>query len=261
MASMSMSLSASISPTETNSVQRDPSCDDDPTKIEISYRTAKVKDLTAIARLLYSVFEEDENGGGQGGLENATTKANGSDADDNKKFMWDTLTEKSSEPKLSPEQQLKIIKGQLAKRMVDATKEGSLPHSFLVATIPSSGTNGSIVEQGEDRVIGFLEMGTLPPPIPNSPISKVEIPYIGNLAVSNDLRRRNIGSTLVRNASQIANKWCAPSSETKSLPPFVFLSVERDNHEALKFYQRLGFEELQTAKNSTEKIYLAQELD
>lgn len=174
--------------------------------------------------------------------------------------MWGTLPEKSSEPQLSQEQQLELIEEKLAKRMMNAKKEDSLPHLFLVATISSSDANDSTNEQEEDRVIGFLEMGTLPPPIPNSPIGNVELPYIGNVAVSNDVRRRKVGSTLVRLATKIATKWCVPSSEAP-FPPFLFLSVERDNHDALKFYERLGFEELKVAKQSIEKVYLALELD
>ena len=138
--------------------------------------------------------------------------------------------------------------------MIDSKKEDSLPHFFVVATIPGDSTDK---DQETDRIIGFLEMGTLPPPIPNSPIGKVELPYIGNVAVSNDSRRRKVGSTLVRLATKVAAKWCAPSSGSSSFPPFLFLSVERDNQNALRFYERLGFEELKAAKKSVKKIYLA----
>ena len=219
---------------------------------KISYRMAKLPDVSHIAELLYSVFEDDE-GETDGESQGETAESEDDDANNNM-FMWDSLAEEKSEPQLSREEQLEIIQQNLSKRMVDAKKEDSLPHLFLVATIPST------EKQEDNRVIGFLEMGTLPPPIPNSPIGKVELPYIGNVAVSNDVRRRKVGSTLVKLATKIATKWCAPSSETP-FPPFLFLSVERDNVDALKFYDRLGFEELSTAKKSVEKIYLAQELN
>ncbi len=252
--SMKTSLSASMLPSE-----EDPQTvlSSDITTPKISYRNAKLEDVSAISGLLNCVFEDD--GGQEQDDEDDTTTSDNTD-DDNNTFMWGSLAEESSEPQLSPEQQLELIEEKLSKRMVDAKKEDSLPHLFLVATIPWSSEEGSTNEQEVDRIIGFLEMGTLPPPIPNSPIGKVELPYIGNVAVSNDARRRRVGSTLVRLASKIAAKWCAPASETP-FPPFLFLSVERDNEDALKFYDQLGFEELNAAKKSIEKIYLAQELE
>ena len=266
MTSSSARLSASTTPTTTSLSASVPQAENDSqignssdnTKPKISYRMAKLTDVSAVSGLLNSVFEDDEREE-SGDKDDATTSSNGDDADENT-FMWGTLTEENIEPQLSQEQQLEVIEENLSKRMMDAKKEDTLPHLFLVATIPSSIANDSANEQTKNRVIGFLEMGTLPPPIPNSPMSKVELPYIGNVAVSNDVRRRKVGSTLVKLAAKIAKKWCAPSSETP-FPPFLFLSVERDNHNALKFYERLGFEELKTVKKSIEKIYLAQELE
>ena len=236
MATLALSSSASVS-----------IADNDSTETKISYRSARPTDTIAIARLLNSVFEDEEN------LEEgdkSNESINGNDTDDNNTFMWDSLIEEGKKPKLSPEEQFDLIERQLTKRMMDAKKEDSLPHSFLVATI-------------QDRVIGFLEMGTLPPPISGSPIGNAELPYIGNVAVSTEVRRRKVGSTLVRLATKIAAKWCTPSTNERSssFPPFLFLSVERDNLDALKFYEKLGFEELKVAKQSIEKIYLAQGLD
>ena len=259
--SMAMSSSASVSPAENDSLRGD-----SPTKMKISYRSAKLTDIPAIAGLLESVFEddddEDEGGEEQGDTditdatpnskftdENAEANANGENAFMTS-FMWDSLEDDIGEPQLSPEQELELIKVQLTKRMTDAKKEDSLPHLFIVATIPSSAA--------EDRIIGFIEMGTLPPPMSNSPLGKIELPYIGNVAVSNDVRRRKVGSTLVKLATKVATKWCAASLEITSFPLFLFLSVERDNQEALKFYEKLGFEELKVAKsNAIRKIYLA----
>ena len=258
---MAMSSSASVSPAENDSVRGD-----SPTKMKISYRSAKSTDIPAIVGLLESVFEDDdddnEEGEEQGDTDNTDATPNSKYSDENadenangdnevkSSFMWDSLEDDISEPQLSPKQELELIKVQLTKRMTDAKKEDSLPHLFIVATIPSS--------FADDRIIGFIEMGTLPPPMSNSPLGKIELPYIGNVAVSNDVRRRKVGSTLVKLAIKIATKWCASSLETTSLPIFLFLSVERDNQEALKFYEKLGFEELKVAKNNAiRKIYLA----
>lgn len=84
--------------------------------------------------------------------------------------------------------------------------------------------------------------------------------YIANVAVNPTTRRRKIGSTLVRLATKIAAKWVVSGTDTSSFPPFLFLSVERDNHDALMFYERLEFEEL-NVKKPIQKIYLARVLD
>mmetsp|Transcript_6662 Transcript_6662/g.16387 ORF Transcript_6662/g.16387 Transcript_6662/m.16387 type:complete len:285 (+) Transcript_6662:136-990(+) len=226
----------------------------DLTEIKIAYRSARQTDVTAIAGLLHSVFEDEEK------LEEEGDNSN--ENSDNNTFMWDSLIEKSNKPQISPEEQFDQIQSQLAKRMMDAKKEDSLPHLFLVATISASDDHATN-EQDKENVVGFLEMGTLPPPISGSPIGNAELPYIGNVAVSTQMRRRKIGKTLVRLATKIAAKWCTPSPNERpsSFPPFLFLSVERDNLEALKFYEKLGFEELKVAKQSIDKIYLAQGLD
>lgn len=261
------SASASASPIENNSIGGSSSGNDARTT-KISYRSAKSTDLSAIAGLLNSVFDDDEKGEEQGdGDDDDDATPNSNDTNENT-FMWDSLGNNNNEPQLSPEKQRQFIETKLAQRMADAKKEGSFPHSFLVATIPSSVVDETTNEQEEQRLVGFLEMGTLPSPIPISidgNVARPELPYIGNVAVSNDVRRRKVGSTLVRLATKIAAKWCAPSSETASFPPFIFLSVERDNNDALLFYERLGFEELSVAaapnSKSNEKIYLARGLD
>merc|ERR1719253_443533 len=125
MPSTAISLSASVPEAEN--------------KIKISYRSAKTTDVPAISGLLNSVFEDDK-GEEMGDIADTTTNSNGSDADNNT-FMWDSLTEKSDEPRLSPEQQLELIESQLSKRMIDSKKEDSLPHFFVVATIPGDSTD------------------------------------------------------------------------------------------------------------------------
>lgn len=229
-------------------------------------------DITAIARLLNSVFDDNENDE-QGmridlndDVDDHTTRnnienENDQTTDSDNIFMWDSLETESSEEELSPEKQREFIERQLAKRMADAKKEDSLPHSFLVATTPCSNVGECTNDQQEDLLVGFLEMGTLPSPFGGS----VELPYIGNVAVANEVRRRKVGSTLVRLASKIAAKWGTPSSKKLSFLPFLFLSVERDNRDALLFYERLGFEELSVGKKArlegSAKAYLAREIE
>jgi len=230
-------------------------------------------DIPAIARLLNSVFDDNENEDEQGmGIhlnddgDDHTTRnnienENDKTTDNNKPFIWDSLETESSEEELSTEKHIEFIERQLAKRMADAKKEDSLPHSFLVATRPYSNVGECTNGQQEDLLVGFLEIGTLPSPFGGS----VELPYIGNVAVANEVRRRKVGSTLVRLATKIAAKWCTPSSKTSSFPPFLFLSVERDNCDALLFYERLGFEELSVGKKAkletSAKVYLATEIE
>ena len=114
--SIETSLSASVSPSEKDS-QTVLSSDVSPPKI--SYRTAKLEDVSAISGLLNSVFEDDR-GEEQVDADDTTT----SDTDDDTNtFMWGSLAEESSEPQLSPEQQLELIEEKLAKRMIDAKKE------------------------------------------------------------------------------------------------------------------------------------------
>uniref|UniRef100_A0A7S1VZE1 N-acetyltransferase domain-containing protein n=1 Tax=Ditylum brightwellii TaxID=49249 RepID=A0A7S1VZE1_9STRA len=289
-------------------------------KLKTSYRYATLSDLPAIAKLLYSVFddnEEDDNLDSKGDME-ATAACNDENSEidkstnDSNTFLWDSLEEKktndesSSHVMRSPKEQLEFIEQQLERRMTDAKKEGSYPHSFLVATIPSSSSKipddeslsttitSSIdidsnvqPEQQQQQIIGFLEMGTLPSPVGKA----VELPFIGNLAVANKMRRQKVGSTLIRLAIEIGRKWIklpyigtntaaaaaagsigstllgkwfSPSSSSSAsspavTPPFLFLSVECDNYDALLFYKRLNFEEVKLGTNG--KVYLARELE
>ena len=227
--------------------------DEQTTKPKISYRSAKPTDVPAIARLLTAVFDDDDDDATNNGISSEIDKPGD---DSNKTFMWDSLTTENTNDQQSPEQQREFIERQLVRRMADARKEGSLPHSCLVATIPNSSGPGA--SAGNDRLIGFIEIGTLPSPFGG----KVEMPYIGNVAVADDVRRRKVGSTLVGLATRIATKWCTPppGSKTALFPPFLFLSVERDNRDALLFYERLGFEEIDVGKKPSEKIYLATEI-
>ncbi|OEU14087.1 hypothetical protein FRACYDRAFT_262494 [Fragilariopsis cylindrus CCMP1102] len=233
---------------------------------KITYRSANAADIPDIVGLLMSSFDDENEEGDSSRSNNSESESsNDSDSDDsnNKAFMWDSIGEDNNQESLPPEQQRQFIETQLRQRMIEVKKEDSLPHSFLVATIPSL----SIIVDDNDTstsVVGFLEMGCLPSPIPISiggnKNARPELPYIANVAVNPTARRRKIGSTLVRLATKIAAKWVVSGTDTSSFPPFLFLSVERDNHDALMFYERLEFEEL-NVKKPIQKIYLARVLD
>lgn len=232
---------------------------------KITYRSANAADIPDIVGLLMSSFDDENEEGGSSKSINSESESN-NDSDDNnnnKTFMWDSIGEDNKQESLSPEQQRQFIETQLGQRMIDVKKEGSLPHSFLVATIPSSSISIVDDDTTDTDVVGFLEMGCLPSPIPISiggnKNARPELPYIANVAVNPTIRRRKIGSTLVRLATKIAAKWIVSGTKT-SFSPFLFLSVERDNHDALMFYERLKFEEL-NVKKSIQKIYLARVLD
>ena len=99
---------------------------------------------------------------------------------------------------------------------------------------------------GEDtdnhnKIIGFMELGTMPSPI--STIKewegkkieiKPEIPFLGNVVVDEDQRRKGIGSKLVKLALKcVESKWKDES---------MFLTVEADNLAAIKLYGKLKFD-------------------
>ena len=174
--------------------------------------------------------------------------------------------------------------------LLSSSSQQFLPHSFLVATTTITTTSSSSIE----IIIGFLEMGMLPSPIQipmNNKINqknrkkrvsaRLELPYIANVAVDPSQRRRKIGSTLIKLGIKIAARWCggyivggesgvsplsssvssSPSSSFSSFP-FLFLSVESDNNNALVFYDRLGFEKLEASSlKNKNKIYLGRGLE
>ena len=151
---------------------------------KITYRSANAADIPDIVGLLMSSFDDENEEGGSSRSNNSESESsNDSDSDDNnnKAFMWDSIGEDNNQGSLPPEQQRQFIETQLRQRMIEVKKEDSLPHSFLVATIPSS----SIIVDDNDTntsVVGFLEMGCLPSPIPISiggnKNARPELPYV-----------------------------------------------------------------------------------
>lgn len=103
---------------------------------------------------------------------------------------------------------------------------GGFKHSMCVA-----------VDDG--TVVGFMEVGMLPSPVPrrtewqgNIVESYPESPYIGNLCVQEAYRRQRIGYRLVAIGQKMAQKWGDDR---------LFVAVAQDNSPARKMYERMGY--------------------
>jgi ribosomal protein S18 acetylase RimI-like enzyme len=163
--------------------------------------------------------------------------------------------------------------GKLGQRLAqDDISTSSYPHVFLEATSSSMTT----VVNPQGAVVAFLELGTMPSPIPIEKewngvkiFTRPELPYLSNLVVDGSIRRRKVGYTMLQLALKIAKKWYGPSqgkenNSNGSPPPFLFLSVDRENVGALAFYESLKFEPLKLSlveeSASNAKIYLKKSL-
>lgn len=238
---------------------------DDSTKIE--YRNVQIRDLEEIAILCSNTFEPE--------------------------FPWYGFGKRK--------ESIARFFHQLYDRKVNFVDKGLL-HSMLVATETS--TDGTTKE-----VVGFLEVGMLPSPLPkekplelegeakNEALSEAggdvadernsaglsemsiaaaiteaaaeseteesdesnDVPYLGNVAVSNSCRRRGIASKLVKVACRVANKWginqeltevesdkevsteASDTSRDIGSGNQLFVTVECDNAAAISLYRSLGF--------------------
>ena len=160
------------------------------------YRKAKASDIPKIAKLLKETFDDDE--------------------EEYKKaipFLW----------KMFRSQQIQNqYQQQLEKRMEELVKAGA-QHALIVAVAEEEEKEK---EETQNKIAGFMELGTLPSPIPiqntnttttntwmgvqettTIATSRPEMPYLANVAVDKDYRRQRIGTKLVRLAIKIASKW------------------------------------------------------
>ncbi|KAJ1433360.1 acyl-CoA N-acyltransferase [Ochromonadaceae sp. CCMP2298] len=95
------------------------------------------------------------------------------------------------------------------------------------------------VDEETERLEGFLEIGGLPSPIPvdvkfggiTMPIV-TDVPYLGNVAVSEDSRRKGIASRMIRIGEKVAQKWG---------DKYICAAVDCDNQSALSMYKKLNF--------------------
>jgi ribosomal protein S18 acetylase RimI-like enzyme len=122
---------------------------------------------------------------------------------------------------------------QLQKRMTGLVQQGA-NHSLIVA-----------VDQGNDEVAAFMELGTMPSPILVTTFwegqeieSRPELPYLANLAVSSTYRRQQLGTKLVRLAMKIGEKWTTGQPHHAAL---LYLAVDKENLAAVKMYEKLEF--------------------
>jgi ribosomal protein S18 acetylase RimI-like enzyme len=125
-----------------------------------------------------------------------------------------------------------------------------------------------IVAIEEQRIAAFMELGTMPSPIPivttatnatattttwegvvvepTTSTSRPEMPFLANLAVGKDYRRQKMGSKLVQLALKISAKWCK-NDESNTNTAFdkkdaaMYLAVEKDNLPAVTLYDGLEF--------------------
>jgi ribosomal protein S18 acetylase RimI-like enzyme len=96
----------------------------------------------------------------------------------------------------------------------------------------------------ESTLVGFAEIGMLPSPIEEETPgewggvettvkSRREVPYVGNLAVSESYRRQGVASKLIRVGMKVAEKWGEES---------LFVAVDADNFNAVRLYGKIGFD-------------------
>ena len=118
-------------------------------------------------------------------------------------------------------------KKQLEDRYNDKVN-GAVSHSMIVGTT------------SDNEIISFLEVGLLPSPIPVKVVwngveaaTSVDVPYLGNVLVSEGFRRQGIGSNLIKIGLKVAEKWKHDK---------LYLAVDFDNIVAHDLYKKLGFE-------------------
>lgn len=67
-----------------------------------------------------------------------------------------------------------------------------------------------------------------------------EAPYLGNVAVSRDYRRKGIGSRLVRVGMKVCEKWNERD---------LFVAVDASNRDALLMYNKMNFDQVLDERN------------
>ncbi|WP_219892244.1 GNAT family N-acetyltransferase, partial [Chamaesiphon polymorphus] len=87
------------------------------------------------------------------------------------------------------------------------------------------------VDRGQSQVIGTIEVGirttNYRQPTPH------RYPYISNLAVSRDFRRRGVAQQLLNSCEELTKSWGYTE---------IFLHVMGDNQRGRNLYQKLGYE-------------------
>jgi len=179
----------------------------------------------------------------------------------------------SNSPKISFRKARVDDMGQIATLMVDVFDEvpgwnvvqrkiAENGYKMQLGERMESGCTSMIVacDEIEDRIAAFLELGTMPSPVPVVTVwegmeteTRPEIPYLGNLAVSPLYRRQKIGTRMVKLACRMAAKWSAPLAPgaegegegeggAKGHEHAIFLAVDADNFAAIRMYGALEFD-------------------
>ena len=219
-----------------------------------TYRKAKIDDVPSIARLVFEAFDDNDD-------------------DD------DESNQKHPEGEDGQNQQLQELEWMFSERI--QSEQFRCNAMIIAVANPSPYTNCQNPNDGAvntDVVVGFMELGSMPSPIskgtynrrrrsqPSSLLSTTmaaaeaasERPFLANLCVDPSFRRYGIGTRLVKLALKIASSASTTTSTSTKMnnnnnnrinnnrsnndnDDYLFLSVENDNIQALKFYDSLGF--------------------
>eukprot|EP01038_Epipyxis_sp_PR26KG_P009411 gene9411-12674_t len=172
----------------------------------IEYRNLQIKDINEVAELCCEVFDGP--------------------------YEWHQLIQKKM--------RIETLKSELSDRYYNMIKKGK-KHAMIVSI-------------QSENVIGFMEVGMLPNPIKekekdlNMTITasvwfdeknnqfktvQLDVPYLGNVAVNKNYRRKGIASSMIRIGLKIVEKWNDES---------LYVAVDYNNDNAIKLYQKLNFE-------------------
>ena len=237
-----------------------------------TYRKAKVDDVPSIARLVFESFDDNDDGDDHDDDDGSVQK-------DSEKEDVQNQHLKELEQIFSDRIQSERFRGNAMIIAVAKTYPDDNCQNL---------NDGAV---NTDIVAGFMELGSMPSPIsteinnrrrrrsqPSSLLTTTaataaaaaatERPYIANLCVDPSFRRYGIGTRLVKLALKIASSASAmTSTSTKTNnsksdgsnnnnssnenDDYLFLSVENDNIQALKFYDTLGFVDMGIPYNTT----------
>jgi len=173
----------------------------------VAYRNLQEKDIPSVAELCSVVFD-----GGEGWRE----------ADQN----FDKVESVKGHMEVLNQRYRELVLKEESIMSQNKRKPGN-PHVMIVAV-------------DNESVCGFLEVGFLPSPIPVSvtwagaTVQQVtDVPYLGNVLVHKEYRRRGIGTRLVRIGEKVCQKW---------KEGMLWLAVDSDNLVAFEMYKSMGFE-------------------
>ncbi|CAJ1935264.1 unnamed protein product [Cylindrotheca closterium] len=231
--------------TKDNSKSKNPAA-------KVTYRKARAEDLPSIAALLERSFPGDENEKGEEEEESTPPPSSSSSSSSSDFWSWtknpffsssssSSLQEKENE-KQQPTAAVVAVEDETQRLIQMLQQRLTLPqHVLIVAVVvvadpssSSSSDNDNDSNNYYNKVVGFMELGTMPAPISiHVPVNipsrrpgivnginnnnnnedqefvavRPERPYLANLAVDPDYRRQQMGSKLVQLAIKVATQW------------------------------------------------------